>query len=83
MHSVGAFDAKRHLGRRLCLVEHRGKDITITRHGKPVAILRSAAANRSEKRQAAIAAIKAFRQGKKRLGGAGSIRELIDEGRRF
>jgi prevent-host-death family protein len=72
MHSVGAFDAKRHLGRRLCLVEHQGKRITITRHGKPVAILRSAAANRSEKHQATIAAIKAFRQGK-RLGGAGSF----------
>ncbi len=79
---MGAFDAKTNLGRLLDLVEHQRKHITITRHGKPVAILCPVAAKQSEERQAVIAAIKAFRQGK-RLGGARSIRELIDEGRRL
>jgi prevent-host-death family protein len=38
MREVGAFEAKNKLGQLLDLVE-RGEEITITRHGKPVARL--------------------------------------------
>jgi prevent-host-death family protein len=38
MREVGAFDAKNKLGQLLDLVE-RGEEITITRHGRPVARL--------------------------------------------
>jgi prevent-host-death family protein len=38
MREIGAFDAKNRLGQLLDLVE-QGEEITITRHGKPVARL--------------------------------------------
>ncbi len=38
METIGAFEAKTHLGELLDRVE-RGESVTITRHGKPVAQL--------------------------------------------
>jgi prevent-host-death family protein len=38
MREIGAFEAKNRLGQLLDLVEH-GEEVTITRHGKPVARL--------------------------------------------
>lgn len=43
MTSVGAFEAKTRFAQLLDRVE-RGEEIVITRHGKPVAVLRPAAA---------------------------------------
>ncbi len=80
MKIVGAFEAKNTLGSLLDLVE-KGEEVTITRHGKPVARLVSSAGDfdREKARQAAEA-IRAISE-KHTLGGI-SIRELIDEGRR-
>jgi len=76
--SVGLFDAKTHLS---ALVERvqRGEEITITRHGMPVARLVPADTRRSDPR-AAIEGIRELRQGVKLRGV--TIRELIEEGRR-
>jgi len=80
MQEIGAYEAKTHLPRLLDLVE-RGERITITRHGKRVACLVPASEVDRDKVDAAIAKIKKIRQNNT-LDGL-SIRELIEEGRRF
>lgn len=87
MPIVGAFEAKNRLGALLDLVE-RGEEVTITRHGKPVAKLVAPATSETQQqkpfdKEAARAAVEAIREMRKgvTLGGI-SIRELIDEGRR-
>ena len=79
MREIGAFEAKNRLGALLDLVE-QGEEVTITRHGKPVARL-VAPAQAVDRRAAAAAAtrIRAMRQGVT-LGDV-TIKELIEEGR--
>jgi prevent-host-death family protein len=78
--TVSAYAAKTHLSSLLEKVE-AGEEITITRHGSPIAKLvpvkKKAAANH---RRAAIRRIRRLGASSS-LGGA-KIRELIDEGRR-
>jgi prevent-host-death family protein len=80
MRTIGAFEAKNTLGSLLDLVE-RGEEITITRHGKPVA--RLIAANDAFDKAAARRAVEEIGKMSKgvTLGGI-SIKELIDEGRK-
>lgn len=77
--TVGAYEAKTHLPKLLERVE-AGETITITRHGRPIAVL--TALPRAAARPAAevIAELKELRRGKT-LGDV-TLRELIDEGRR-
>lgn len=76
--TVGAYEAKTHLPALLARVE-RGETVTITRHGRavarlvPVDILRPAAE--------VIAEMRALRHGV--TTGGLSIRDMIDEGRRW
>ena len=78
MDSVGTYELKGNLSKLLERVE-RGERITITRRGIPIAVL----APRAEKPDVkqVIEDFKAFARGRS-LGGI-SIRELIEEGRRF
>jgi len=79
MQTVGSYEAKTHLPALLDRVA-QGEQITITRHGVPVAMLVPASiAQKADVRQA-IQAMLEFRKGQ-RLDGL-SIRELIEEGRR-
>lgn len=80
MKTVGAFEAKNKLGSLLDLVE-KGEEVTITRHGKPVA--RLVGTRNLPGSQAALDAAARIRERRKgvMLGGI-SIRELIDEGRK-
>lgn len=79
-HLVGAFEAKNKLSALLDEVE-RGREITITRHGKPVARLVPATGGVDRERaRRAVEAIRAMRKGVT-LGGV-RIKDLIDEGRR-
>ena len=79
MPHIGAFEAKTNLSRLLRRVQ-AGERFVITRHGRPVAELVSFRSDDSEKVQAAIDDLKAFRK-THRLDGL-SIREMIEEGRR-
>jgi prevent-host-death family protein len=78
MRQIGAYEAKTHLPRLLDEVA-AGESITITKHGRPVAILvpprpaRTSASSASE-------SLLAFRR-THRLEGV-RIRDLIDEGRK-
>lgn len=79
MREVGASEAKTQLPRLLDEVE-RGETVTITRNGKPVAQLVPVERRRMTPAEA-VEGLLEFRQ-KHRLDGL-SIRELIEEGRRF
>lgn len=78
--SVGAYEAKTHLPQLLRRVE-KGERITITKHGVAVAVLVPAAHATPAAPEQVVEALRAFRRGHS-LGGI-SIRELIEEGRRF
>jgi prevent-host-death family protein len=82
MESVGSFEAKTHLPRLLERVA-QGEEFTITERGKPVARLVPVvpAKPRADKRQV-IEELKAFSKGNT-LGEGNTIRDLIEEGRRF
>jgi prevent-host-death family protein len=81
MATVGAYEAKTHLPALLERVA-KGEQITITKHGVPVAqLVPVQAVPDREKRLAAIAELKHLREGRT-LGGI-TIKQLIEEGRRF
>ncbi len=78
--SVGAYEAKTHFSEILAKVE-AGEEVTITKHGTPVARLVPVKKTYTpEERQAAIERIIKLREGLT-LGGL-KIRDLIEEGRR-
>lgn len=82
MESVGSFEAKTHLPQLLERVA-RGEEFTITKHGKPIARLVSAAGTKPKADvRKVIEELKAFSQGNT-LGEGLTIRELIEDGRRF
>ncbi|HEV2440744.1 MAG TPA: type II toxin-antitoxin system prevent-host-death family antitoxin [bacterium] len=80
MRSIGAYEAKTHLPRLLDEVAE-GKTITITKHGNPVAMLVPVPEARHRNIRDVIQAMRALRKGKT-LGDV-TIRELVEEGRRF
>lgn len=78
---VGIFEAKTHLSSLLDRVA-KGEKITITKHGIPAAILIPPGDARPKLSHAEIVeGMRVLRQRVK--GGKPSIRELIQEGRRF
>lgn len=79
MATVGSFEAKTHLPALLERVE-KGETITITRRGVPVAKLVPVEPQTRRTRDQAIDGLLAFPR--RRLEGI-TIRELIEEGRRF
>ena len=79
MQSVGSYEAKTHLPALLDRVA-KGEQITITRHGVPVAMLVPVSGDRKLDVRETIKAMLESRKGW-RLDGL-SIREMIEEGRR-
>ena len=77
---MGSYLAKTHLPRLLKRVA-RGERITITKHGVPIAMLVPIESKAKRDIGAVIEEIKKFRRGHK-LGKL-TIREMIEEGRRF
>jgi prevent-host-death family protein len=79
MRSIGAYEAKTHLPRLLDEVE-KGERITITKHGRPVAVLIPPGLAGAADADVLLQRFRELRRGN-RLNGL-SIRDLIDEGRR-
>ena len=77
---IGAFEAKNRLSELLQLVEN-GEEVTITRHGKPVARLVPASQYDPVRVKKALADLKEMRS-KHRLDGI-TIKDLINEGRKY
>jgi prevent-host-death family protein len=80
MSTVGSYEAKTHLSQLLERVA-KGEKITITRHGVPIAMLVPPPSAERPDVRAAVEAMKRFRRGRT-LDGL-TIREMIEEGRRF
>jgi prevent-host-death family protein len=80
MNVVGAYDAKTHLSELLDRVKN-GEKITITKHGVPVAVLQAPKVSRKREPSLVINELRKFREG--RSCEKISIREMIEEGRRF
>jgi prevent-host-death family protein len=79
-HSVGAYDAKTHFSELLDKVES-GEEITITKHGTPIARLVPVKKKYTqEDRRTAIERIVNLSEGLSLRGL--KVRDLIDEGRR-
>jgi len=76
---VGAFEAKTHLPKLLNRVA-QGERITITRRGKPVALLVPVEPSPALSPAEAVRRLKTLRQGVT-WGDDGSLREAIEEGR--
>jgi len=80
--TVGAFDAKTNLSQLLDRVE-QGETVVITRHGAPVAkLVPFEDSIDREKVRRAIAELKKLSKGQ-RLPSGMTIRDMIEEGRRF
>jgi prevent-host-death family protein len=79
MDTVGTFEAKTHLTRLLDRVA-AGEQITITRHGTPVARLVPVRPTGAPELRETIAKLKEFSKNQT-LGGL-KIKDLINEGRR-
>jgi prevent-host-death family protein len=80
MKTVGAFEAKTHLNELLQRAS-KGETIQITRRGIPVATLSPPDSKQKEDPHRLAASIRQLRRGA--ILGKLSIRELIDEGRRY
>lgn len=80
MHTVGLFDAKTHLSALLERVA-QGEEITITKHGTPVALMVPAGNRRKKDPRKVAERIRALRKGAKLKGL--TVRRLIEEGRRY
>jgi prevent-host-death family protein len=80
MKTVGTFEAKTHLNKLLTQVS-RGESIRITRRGVPVAKLVPADEGEKKDVKKIVQEIREISKGAS-LGGR-TIRELIDEGRRY
>jgi len=79
-NTVSTYETKTHLADLLRRVQ-KGESITITKHGVPVARLVPFDAAGARSIAEVIAEMREFRKGKT-LGGI-SIRDLIEEGRRY
>jgi len=80
MKTIGAYEAKTHLPKLLDEVA-AGEQITITKHGHPIAMLTPLPNKKSADVSSTIQALRALRQ-EMHLGGL-LVREMIEEGRRF
>jgi prevent-host-death family protein len=82
METVGSFAAKTHLPQLLERVAN-GEEFIITKHGKPIArLVPAAVAKPKPDVRQVIAELKAFSKGNT-LGDDLTIREMIEEGRRY
>jgi prevent-host-death family protein len=81
MKTVGSYEAKTHLPRLLSQVE-QGETITITKRGKPIAMLVPAQQTPRRDVKAVVEEMLAFRdQHGPVLGDDLTVREMIEEGR--
>lgn len=79
--AIGVYDLKNRLSAVLDEVL-AGREVTVTRHGRPIARISPVTATGPDDRAAAVAAIHALGDRVRRGPTEKSARELIDEGRR-
>jgi antitoxin (DNA-binding transcriptional repressor) of toxin-antitoxin stability system len=82
MTTVGSYQAKTHLPELLERVE-QGESIVITRRGTPVALLTQPPRQVTRDVGQVVEDMLAYRDRQKRTTGKLTIREMIEEGRRY
>jgi antitoxin (DNA-binding transcriptional repressor) of toxin-antitoxin stability system len=82
MTHVGSYEAKPHLPELLERVG-KGENILITRRGEPVALLTQPPARAMRDVRQVVEDMLAYRDRQKRATAKLTIRQMIDEGRRF
>ena len=83
MTTMGFYEARTHLSELLDQVA-KGKKVLITRRGRPAALISPPPRRDPRDVRQVVRAMLAFREREgPTLGGRVSLRELIDEGRRF
>jgi prevent-host-death family protein len=83
MKTISFYEARTHLSELLDQVA-RGKQILITRRGKPAALLSPPPTEAKRDVKRVVAEFRAWREREgPTLGGTVTLRELINEGRRF
>jgi prevent-host-death family protein len=82
MTSIGFYEARTHLAQLLDEVA-KGKTVLITRRGKPAALLSPPPAEGNKDIKRVIEEFKAYSKRQGRTLGGLSVRELIEEGRRY
>jgi prevent-host-death family protein len=82
MTSVGSYEAKTHLPRLLDRVA-KGEKITITKNGKPVAMLVPLPPHEERDIKKVIEEFRAYSKRQGRTLGDLTFREMIEEGRRY
>jgi prevent-host-death family protein len=80
MRVVGTFEAKTKFSELLDLVE-AGEEIEITRHGKPIATLSPSIGRRDP--ASVRRALDMLKDVRARSGTGASLKELVEEGRRY
>jgi prevent-host-death family protein len=80
--TIGSYEAKTHLPALLERVAH-GETITITKHGKPVAQLVPVQPEPRADIEKTVREMLAYRDRQNRTLGEISVRELVEEGRRY
>lgn len=83
MVTVRSYEAKTHLPQLLARVARGGERITITKRGKPVALLVPPTPQAERDVKKVVKEMLAYRDRQKRTLGGLSARNLIEEGRRF
>lgn len=82
MTSIGSYEAKTHLSKLLGRVKH-GEKFVITTRGIPVALLTQPPQKGTRDVRQVVEDMLAYRDRQKRTIGKLTIREMIEEGRRF
>jgi prevent-host-death family protein len=82
MTTVGSYEAKTHLPALLERVA-RGETIIITKHGRPIAQLVPVQPEQQRDIKKVVEEMLAYRDRQNRTLGGISVRELVEEGRRY
>ena len=80
--AIGVYDLKNRLSAVLEEVL-AGREVTVTKHGRPIARISPVAGSNPDGRATAVAAIHALGDRVRRGAGEKTARELIDEGRKL
>jgi antitoxin (DNA-binding transcriptional repressor) of toxin-antitoxin stability system len=82
MTTMGFYEARTHLSELLDQVA-KGKKVLITRRGKPAALLSPPPVEAGKDVRQVVKEMLLYRDRQKRTRGGLSVRELIEEGRRY
>ncbi len=82
MTTIGSYEAKTHLPALIRRVQ-KGEYFIITKHGEPIAVLRAPGELNERDAGEIMNEMLAYRDRQKRTTGKMTVRQMIEEGRRY